>query len=89
LRLLQFLTAPSVLHDLHELQAERSESGGRAVEFPIRSRRLYKFALERGHLDEALDRVVVAPFKRAAAALDALDRILAGESSRRARKRRR
>ncbi|MGH0033859.1 MAG: proton-conducting transporter membrane subunit [Myxococcota bacterium] len=80
LRLLQFLTAPSVLHDLHALQAERPASSPRPAEGGLRLR-LYRFALERGHLDEMLDRLVVAPFRRAATTLDRFDRALAGETT--------
>lgn len=77
-RLLQFLTAPSVLHDLHGLQhdveANRGSTAGRA---PV-SGGLYLFALERGYLDSILDRFLVDPFCRAASFLDRLDRSLSG-----------
>jgi NAD(P)H-quinone oxidoreductase subunit 5 len=81
-RLLQFLSAPNVLHDLHELE---NRVGGRVG----RSRRgrgepgeaeqsRYLAALERGFADPLLDRLVVAPFLRLVGILDRLDRFLAG-----------
>ncbi|GIW71856.1 MAG: hypothetical protein KatS3mg102_1398 [Planctomycetota bacterium] len=79
-RLLQFLSAPNVLHDLHELHnrlgslphasADRSLPGWR--------RHLYLFALERGFADALLERVVVAPLLFLARRLDVLDRWLVG-----------
>ncbi len=79
LRLLQFLGAPNVLHDLHELE---DRSGGRAGHRAPRSLPpwLYLFALERGFVDALLDRVVVRPFFAVAGWLDRLDRRLVGAS---------
>ena len=81
LRLLQFLSAPNLLHDHHELQnavGELSPTGGyldRAI--PARARTwLYRLALERGYLDALLDRFLVAPFLRMARAADRFDRRL-------------
>lgn len=68
LRTLQFLRAPSLLHDHHQLEnaigarpspelapwEQRLPSGFRT--------RLYRFALERGYLDTLLDRFVARPF---------------------------
>jgi len=66
-RLLQFLTAPNVLHDLHGM--EHFETAA-----PERLRhRLYVFALERGFLDGILDRAVVDPFVWLASRLSRLD----------------
>jgi hypothetical protein len=78
-RLLQFLSAPNVLHDLHELEGR--------IDGPIHaagaSRRkpgwLYLAALERGFVDALLDRLVVVPFQALARGLDRFDRILCGE----------
>jgi NADH-quinone oxidoreductase subunit L len=78
-RLLQFLSAPNVLHDLHGLEAA---IGGQAA--PISDelalmqsdrarRRLFLVALERGFLDQLLDRFVVEPFIRLARLLTRLD----------------
>jgi NADH-quinone oxidoreductase subunit L len=84
LRLLQFLSAPNVLHDLHELEDRvgghvgPGESGGWRTASPA----TYLFALERGFVDAWLDRLVVRPFFFAARALDRLDRRLVGSPSR-------
>lgn len=81
-RLLQFLSAPNVLHDLHGME---DALGGRPT--PARGyiealapRRaqlgLYLFALERGFLDSWLDRLVVAPFTTLTRRLTILDQRL-------------
>jgi NAD(P)H-quinone oxidoreductase subunit 5 len=81
-RLLQFLSAPNVLHDLHGMEdaiAGRPEAGRGFLEriTPGRFRRhLYLAALERGFLDSLLDRFVVEPFTRLARRLARLDRWL-------------
>jgi NADH-quinone oxidoreductase subunit L len=81
-RLLQFLSAPNVLHDFHEL---RNAIGaplaptGRHLErlFPPRARLwLYRLALEGGYVDAMLDRFVVLPFERLGRRLDGFDRAL-------------
>jgi NADH-quinone oxidoreductase subunit L len=81
-RLLQFLSAPNVLHDLHGIEAavggRPSWARGyleRLTSDAVR-RRLYLIALERGFFDSILDRFVVAPFVRAASGLARLDRWL-------------
>ena len=81
-RLLQFLTAPNVLHDLHGLEdvirqhgAVETGHGGLARSTRTRQR-LFLLALERGFLDSLLDRVVVGPFTRMADRLTRLDRWL-------------
>ena len=78
-RLLQFLSAPNVLHDLHGLEdaiGDRPSAEGIYLEgvtpHPLR-RRLYLIALERGFLDSILDRLVVEPFTRLAQWLTRLD----------------
>ena len=81
-RLLQFLSAPNVLHDLHGLEnvigERRSESEGYLQRLaPTRVRRLlYLVALERGFLDSLIDRVLVQPFMKVANHLSRLDRWL-------------
>jgi NAD(P)H-quinone oxidoreductase subunit 5 len=81
-RLLQFLSAPNVLHDLHGLEdtigGHRAPAGGSfSVARSDRARRqLFLVALERGFLDGMLDRVVVEPFTRLAGLLTRLDRWL-------------
>jgi NADH-quinone oxidoreductase subunit L len=78
-RLLQFLSAPNVLHDLHGIEAaigsHPSPDGGhlgmlRSERVP---RRLFLIALERGFLDNILDRAVTVPFTRLASLLTRLD----------------
>jgi NAD(P)H-quinone oxidoreductase subunit 5 len=82
-RLLQFLSAPNVLHDLHGIQEAMgdgaSPKGGHlgAVRSE-RHRRLFLIALERGFLDSILDRAVVEPFTRLGRRLTRLDRWLCG-----------
>jgi NAD(P)H-quinone oxidoreductase subunit 5 len=81
-RLLQFLTAPNVLHDLHGMEnaiGERPSQSRAYLErfVPDRVRRaLYLVALERGFLDSVMDRLVVEPFIRFANRLTRLDRWL-------------
>jgi NAD(P)H-quinone oxidoreductase subunit 5 len=81
-RLLQFLSAPNVLHDLHGIEAAIGERPAPASGYfeamasdRIR-RRVFLVALERGFLDSALDRAVVDPFHRVAQRLTRLDRWL-------------
>jgi NAD(P)H-quinone oxidoreductase subunit 5 len=78
-RLLQFLSAPNVLHDLHGME---DAIGSRPSPFRSRlegimsddmRRRLFLVALERGFLDSILERCVVDPFARAARRLTRLD----------------
>ena len=80
-RLLQFLSAPNVLHDLHGLEEAMGDRGGRERRFALltsdRARqRLFLIALERGFLDSLLDRMVVEPFNRGARVLARLDQRL-------------
>ena len=81
-RLLQFLSAPNVLHDLHGLESaagERIEPRVAHLELmvPERLRRqLYLVALERGFLDAILDRVIVEPFHRLTGWMARLDAFL-------------
>jgi NAD(P)H-quinone oxidoreductase subunit 5 len=81
-RLLQFLSAPNVLHDLHGLESARGDRGtpeGRHFRFlpsDRARRRLFLVALERGFLDSLLDRAVVEPFTRLATRLARLDQWL-------------
>ncbi len=83
-RLLQFLSAPNVLHDLHGLEDAISDhsAAGQGLSAVLMSdrahHRLYLFALERGFLDSILDRGVVAPFHRTARLFARLDEWLCG-----------
>jgi NAD(P)H-quinone oxidoreductase subunit 5 len=78
-RLLQFLSAPNVLHDLHGIEdaignrpSQRRGYLERLASDRVR-RGLFLLALERGFLDNILDRVVVGPFTRLAHRLTRLD----------------
>ena len=89
-RLLQFLSAPNVVHDLHELenrigsdQASPALHGAREV----KHEGLYLAALERGFVDALLDLCVVGPFLWLVQRLDALDRLLTGTREGRRRSR--
>ena len=68
-RLLQFLSAPNVLHDLHGIQEAIRERPAP----PGAHRLLFLIALERGFLDSILDRIVVSPFTRVARWLTRVD----------------
>jgi NAD(P)H-quinone oxidoreductase subunit 5 len=83
-RLLQFLSAPNVLHDLHgiaDAMGDRPGGRGAGLESAAPDRvqsRLFLIALERGFLDSVLDRLVVAPFTWAARLMTRLDQRLSG-----------
>lgn len=88
-RLLQFLSAPNILHDLHELDSGLASHTGSSVGHdassgkPVRAGRwLYLFALERGLVDALIDRLVVAPFNFIATQFDRVDRMLCGPDGR-------
>lgn len=92
LRTLQFLRAPTLLHDYHLLESaigHRLPRRGRPLRLlgwgRIRGW-LYRFALERGYLDAVLDRWVIAPFVRLFQWCDGLERrwtdFLTGSESR-------
>jgi NAD(P)H-quinone oxidoreductase subunit 5 len=92
LRTLQFIRAPSLLHDYHLLEnaigehLPRSRGPlGRLASGQAR-RWLYRFALERGYLDALLARFVVVPFVSLFRGFDTLERrwtdFLAGRASR-------
>jgi NAD(P)H-quinone oxidoreductase subunit 5 len=91
LRTLQFIRAPTLLHDYHLLENAIGEylprSGGPFTRASRRLRaRLYRFALERGYLDSLLNKCFVAPLTRLFRWCDALERrwtdFLAGGPSR-------
>jgi NAD(P)H-quinone oxidoreductase subunit 5 len=91
LRTLQFIRAPTLLHDYHQLENAIGEHLPRVAGLeryaPGRLRVwLYRFFLERGYLDSVLNEYVVAPFVRLFRACDALERrwtdLLAGRQSR-------
>lgn len=87
LRTLQFIRAPTLLHDYHQLENALGDhlprSGGPVGLAPGRFRAwLYRFALERGYLDVLLTEYVAGPFVRLFRGCDALERrwlnVLAG-----------
>ncbi|PWU12636.1 MAG: hypothetical protein C5B51_00210 [Terriglobia bacterium] len=80
-RTLQFLRAPSMLHDYHQMRsATGGELSGVGVHWeellPERLQLgLYRWALDRGHLDTILDRLVVYPLMRLSRFFAKLDAI--------------
>jgi NADH:ubiquinone oxidoreductase subunit 5 (subunit L)/multisubunit Na+/H+ antiporter MnhA subunit len=80
LRTMQFLRAPTILHDYHLLENAigdhlplRSGFWNRVVPAPARLW-LYRFSLERGYLDSGLNRFIVQPFVRVFRWCDAAER---------------
>ncbi len=78
-RTLEFLRAPSMLHDFHHLHAAAGghlgKTGARYEHLPERLRLwAYRFALDRSHLDTVLDRLLVGPLMGLAHALHAVER---------------
>ncbi len=68
-RTLQFLRAPSMLHDFHQMHSatggEMAATGRLEDLLPEPARLwLYRWAMDRGHLDTILERVVVLPLVR-------------------------
>jgi NAD(P)H-quinone oxidoreductase subunit 5 len=84
-RLLQFLSAPNLLHDLHSLETVAAASRVRKKDDDDRRERgeslLYLICLERGFLDPLLDRFLVAPIRRLLLLASRVDRALAGDRS--------
>lgn len=80
-RTLQFLRAPSMLHDYHRMHSaiggEISPTGSHLEDlFPEQVRVwLYRWALDRGHLDTILDRWFIHPLLELSKLLARLDRI--------------
>ncbi len=83
LRTLQFLRAPSLLHDHHQLEnaigsRPREESLMWEQRLPLRMQNwLYRFSLERGYLDTMLERFIARPFVGLFRWFDKLERSLA------------
>lgn len=88
LRMLQFLRAPTLLHDYHTL--ENAIGGplprGRSPWTTRAAGRIYRIAIEQGHLDSDLIEYVVRPFTRALIWCDRTERrwtdFLDGKNSR-------
>lgn len=83
LRTLQFLRAPSLLHDHHQLEnaigsRPREEEGIWEQRLPLGMQKwLYRFSLERCYLDSMLERFVARPFVALFHGFDKLERSLA------------
>ena len=79
-RTLQFLRAPSMLHDFHQMHSasggELSPTGKHLAELLPRPVELwlYRWAMDRGHLDTLLERLVVRPLIRISELLARIDR---------------
>jgi len=82
LRTLQFLRAPTLLHDYHVLEnalghhVPRGAIPWRRLLGEARLTWLYRLALERGYLDAMLHAYIVGPFVRLFSRLDAMERRL-------------
>ena len=80
-RTLQFLRAPSMLHDYHQMHSaigvEQSTANSRLEDlFPRRAQLwFYRWALDRGHLDTILDSWVVHPLMQLSKLFAKLDNI--------------
>ncbi|PWT87449.1 MAG: hypothetical protein C5B56_10400 [Proteobacteria bacterium] len=80
-RTLQFLRAPSMLHDYHRMHAavggELTPTGKHLEELfpePVQLW-LYRWSLDRGHLDSLLDRMAIHPLMRVSRWFRRLDRV--------------
>jgi NAD(P)H-quinone oxidoreductase subunit 5 len=79
-RTMQYLRAPSMLHDYHQMHSavggQLSPTGKAVDKMLMRSARLwlYRWALDRGHLDTILERWVIAPLFEVSAYLSRRDR---------------
>ena len=79
-RTMQYLRAPSMLHDYHQMHSavggELSATGRQIEEMLPQSAQLwlYRWALDRGHLDTILERWVIAPLLHISAYLSRSDR---------------
>jgi NAD(P)H-quinone oxidoreductase subunit 5 len=80
-RTLQFLRAPSMLHDYHQMHAaigDESAAASGQLEDVLSERArlwLYRWALDRGHLDTILDRWVIHPLMQVSRLFAKLDNI--------------
>jgi len=79
-RTMQYLRAPSMLHDYHQMHSAiggQLSSTGKQIEEMLPGRVqlwLYRWALDRGHLDTILERWVIAPLLQLSAYLSRQDR---------------
>jgi NADH-quinone oxidoreductase subunit L len=91
-RTLQFLRAPSMLHDYHQMQSAIGSELSRPERHledllpePVQLW-LYRWALDRGHLDTILDRCFVHPLMRMSRLFAKLDRLGLTQPARRREK---
>lgn len=88
-RTMQFLRAPSMLHDYHQMHSAiggEVSAGARQIEELLPERIqlwLYRWAFDRGHLDTILDRWVIDPLLYASAYFAKSDRVGLGWTIRR------
>jgi NADH-quinone oxidoreductase subunit L len=79
-RTMQYLRAPSMLHDYHQMHSavgEEFSATGTQIEEMLPARVqlwLYRWALDRGHLDTILERWVIAPLLQVSAYLSRSER---------------
>ena len=79
-RTMQYLRAPSMLHDYHQMHSAvggQLSATGTQIEQMLPERVqlwLYRWALDRGHLDTIIERWVVAPLSQLSAYLSRRDR---------------
>ena len=79
-RTMQYLRAPSMLHDYHQMHSAiggKLSTTGKQIEELLPERVelwLYRWALDRGHLDTMIERWVIAPLSRLSAYLSPKDR---------------
>jgi NADH:ubiquinone oxidoreductase subunit 5 (subunit L)/multisubunit Na+/H+ antiporter MnhA subunit len=79
-RTMQYLRAPSMLHDYHQMQSAiggQLSPTGKQIEEMLPERFqlwLYRWALDRGHLDTMLERWVIAPLLQLSAYLSRRNR---------------
>jgi hypothetical protein len=79
-RTMQYLRAPSMLHDYHQMHSAIGGDftpTGKQVEALLPERVqvwLYRWALDRGHLDTMIERWVIAPLSQLSAYLSQQDR---------------
>jgi NADH-quinone oxidoreductase subunit L len=79
-RTMQYLRAPSMLHDYHQMHSaiggQLSPTGKQVEELLPEKLRLwlYRWALDRGHLDTIIERWVIAPLLQVSAYLSRQDR---------------
>lgn len=86
-RTMQYLRAPSMLHDYHQMQSAigaQLTPAGRQIEEMLPQKVqlwLYRWAFDRGHLDTMIERWVIAPLSALSAYLSGKDRTRASSAT--------